>query len=285
MIEETTDTKSEFRARLLSLMDGLDISMAAFCRRHDIDRSALSQFLNNHDVPIPRVDVLVKISQAFGVSTDWLTGVSSVKGAIAEVIEQKFRVADQKEEKEVSFDPLVQWIKGGNLDAVIKHHTITLPDYLFLPDIHQKYYTRPVVKNRQDYLEKMSKYHDGLIKSVPRMNFETCFSLQVLNKISERKDRWSHFEKQEVKAQLLHMADYYEKNYPTQKLYLYDEIDRMSTPILIYGAQKVSFWMGSFYLVFHSRDIISAAQKNFDNMIKIARYFPHEVPDYIRSLV
>ena len=70
-----SDAKRGFRARLEELQDG--ISNAAFARKCKLNTQDIQRYRAGDATP--NIDKLVRIASAFGVTTDWLLGLSSTK--------------------------------------------------------------------------------------------------------------------------------------------------------------------------------------------------------------
>ena len=60
-------------------------SASAFARKCGIDRSALSQFLDERSPRLPRSETLVAIAKSEEISVDWLLGLSQDEAALGEV--------------------------------------------------------------------------------------------------------------------------------------------------------------------------------------------------------
>lgn len=279
------DVFETFQERLKRSIQALEISPTEFCRKNDIDRSTLTQLMHNKDLRVPRIDTLAKLSCALGVSSDWLIGISNEKGTMAEIMSESLRTIPSYDSASEYKEPLEQIAETGDIDTKIRHHLITVPEYLYLDKIIPQYYSNLRVNDREEFSKIIDRFIHVLRPNVPKMAFETIFSVQVLQKMVERRDRWRNISKEDIRDQLLHIADYYEEIYPQQQLYLYDEVDRLCAPMLIYGSKKVSLWVGSFHFVFNASNVVNAAHENLNAMIRIAKYLPHQSPDYIRSLV
>lgn len=70
-----------FQQRVLSLIQASSKSRSMFAEEIGIDRSALSQLLAEDAVRLPRADTLVRIARRYGVSVDWLLGLTEQAGA------------------------------------------------------------------------------------------------------------------------------------------------------------------------------------------------------------
>ena len=77
-----------FRRRLGEAMAERGVSQSALSRTVGVDRSTLSQLLDEDTVRIPRGDTVAAIGEALQVSTDWLLGLTSDSRFGAEILRQ-----------------------------------------------------------------------------------------------------------------------------------------------------------------------------------------------------
>ena len=68
------DIAPVFRERLLQLQQQSGLNPSEFARQCQLDRSAMSQFLDPGNLRLPRAEALMRIASAQGVSIDWVTG-------------------------------------------------------------------------------------------------------------------------------------------------------------------------------------------------------------------
>lgn len=67
----------EMGPRIKQLRIQRDISQAALARRLGVSKSVISSYENN--VHLPPYDVLIQLARIFGVSTDYLLGVTGTR--------------------------------------------------------------------------------------------------------------------------------------------------------------------------------------------------------------
>ena len=79
------EISATFRQRIRLLIERRGSTIAAFSRKCGLDRSALSQFLDEHSVRLPRAETLSAIAAAESVSVDWLLGLSQDEDSFGEV--------------------------------------------------------------------------------------------------------------------------------------------------------------------------------------------------------
>ena len=63
---------TDSRHRIIELIDMLGLSQTQFCNKCNLNKSALSNYINGER--LPRQDKIAQIADAFGVSPAWLMG-------------------------------------------------------------------------------------------------------------------------------------------------------------------------------------------------------------------
>ncbi|MDH3690486.1 MAG: helix-turn-helix domain-containing protein, partial [Gammaproteobacteria bacterium] len=72
-----TERAQVFRQRLKSAMQQTGVNRSQLAQRVGIDRSTLSQLLNEEGFRMPRADTVAAVAEGLQVSLDWLMGLST----------------------------------------------------------------------------------------------------------------------------------------------------------------------------------------------------------------
>ena len=105
---QRSDAVDLFRRRLESVIGRSGLTTSGFARLAGVDRSTLSQLLDDADPRLPRADTLMAIAKAAHVSTDWLLGLSQREEVGAEIIEAMLQI--EVHDRGPADDQFVAWL-------------------------------------------------------------------------------------------------------------------------------------------------------------------------------
>lgn len=80
------DRAEQFRLRLAEAMKRSSMSQSALARATRVDRSTISQLLNQDQPRLPGGQLVAEAASALGVSADWLLALSDRPEPAAEVL-------------------------------------------------------------------------------------------------------------------------------------------------------------------------------------------------------
>ncbi len=268
----------QFRERLFHLISRRNESVSAFGRRCGLDRSALSQFLDQSIVRLPRAETLVSISQAEGVSVDWLLGISQDEasfGEVASVLNIETSLSDS------SKSLLAKWHEEA-AGYKIRYVPSSLPDF---------FRTKAVIRHEFASLRRgMTDMKEGLQQELlaynrlPETDMEAIMPLQRLENLANGTDIWSGLAIGARKAQLDTIKQLLDELYPTFRLFLYDGACHFSAPFTVFGPKRASVYLGDMYLVINSVDHIRELARRFDALIRVAEVSPDRAADWVSGL-
>jgi transcriptional regulator with XRE-family HTH domain len=267
-----------FQSRLRALMAQRGENMAQFARRVDVDRSALSQFLEPGTKRLPRAETLCAIAAVEGVSADWLLGLSQSENAfteVAKVTSIEMVGPDGGESR------LAEWHREA-AGYKIRYVPATLPDLLR---------TRAVVQyefrsQEREFIDaKAIQSRSQLDYSrLPETEMEAAMPRQRLEAFAAGAGIWSGLPRGARQAQLDHMARLLDELYPTFRLFLHDGLKAYSAPFTVFGPKRAAIYLGDMYLVTHSVEQIRELSRRFDHLIRIAETGPERTAAYVSSL-
>jgi len=131
MALDKRDLSKLFRKRLLQVIRRNGESVSAFARRCGLDRSALSQFLDEKSTRLPRSETLAAIASAERLSIDWLLGLSQDEIGMGEVT-SGFDIEHAGPEEDQSL--LAKWHTEA-AGYKIRYAPSSLPDLVRTPAI------------------------------------------------------------------------------------------------------------------------------------------------------
>lgn len=271
------DLSELFRVRLQTLLERSDRNQAAFAASVGIDRSALSQLLSGRSTRLPRAETLLAIAETYGVSLDWLLGVSQDEGSIGEL-----RPSLEIEEGPEGFDRtlLARW-HAEAAGTKIRYVPARIPDLLRTRSVIA-YEADSAQRNAASELDEAAYRID--YNRRPETDMEVCMPMQTLELFAEGRGVWSGLGRETRDEQIAHMAELVDELYPSFRLFLFDGRERFSIPYTIFGHYRAAIYVGDMYMVLNTREPVRTMTRHFDGLIRAAKVNAHEVASYLRAL-
>ena len=272
------DVADSFRERLKIVIDRSGNSGSEFARQCGIDRSALSQFLNENTLRLPRSETLMSIARAENVSLDWLLGISQDELGLGEVASSlSIEHAGTGDGESL----LAKWHNEA-AGYKIRYSPSSLPDLLRTPAVTRYEFG--------DHQTETPEIKAGLSQTqldysrAPETDVEIVMPFQRLENLAKGADIWSSLERGKRQAQLDHMARLLEELYPRLRLFLYDGRNHFLAAFTVFGPKRVALYVGQMYMVVNSVEHIRQMSSQFDQMIREAVHTPERVADWISQL-
>ena len=273
-----TEVAESFRKRLLVIIQRRNETVSAFARRCGLDRSALSQFLDESVVRLPRAETLAAIANAEGVSIDWLLGMRQDEENFGELTPvMKVEAGDRGS----TDSALAGWLRDAS-GYKIRYSPSSLPDLLRTKAVTDYEYQSPV----HHYADvKTGQSQEQLDYSrLPDTDMEVVLPMQRLQNLAAGTDIWSGLHRGVRQAQLEQISHLLEELYPTFRLFLYDGIKNYCAPFTVFGPKRAAVYLGGMYLVINSSDQIRELSKHFDNIIRVAQVSPDRAAQWVTDL-
>lgn len=271
------DLSTVFRDRLKLLLARHGRNQSTFAASVGIDRSALSQLLSGQSTRLPRAETLLNIAETYGVSLDWLMGLSQDEGLASEI-----RESLEIEEGTGGFDHtlLAAW-HAEAAGTKVRYVPAGIPD-LLRTDAVIAYEAGITRKNRETQIDEKDYRID--YNRRPETDMEVCMPRHMLEIFAKGNGVWSGLSDVDRRAQLDHMARLIDDLYPSFRLYLYDGRQRYSIPYTIFGQIRAAIFVGDMYLVLNAVTPIQKLTRHFDNLIRAAEINAHETAAHCRQL-
>lgn len=267
-----------FRDRLMSLIAQRGSTQAAFARAIGLDRSTLTQLLNDSAPRLPRAETLVAIATACGVSVDWLLGLNlpeqATKASFGEVLQ-----IEPQPDLPVD-DHIFQWMleTAGNK---IRSVPVSFPDVLKTEAVLQHEYHNasgdaPVkwnsVASRLEYLQR------------PETEIEACTSIQALEEFAHGQGIWAGLPPVDRVEQIAHVQRLSRSLYPSFRLFLFDRRRLYSVPFTVFGTARAAIFVGGIYFVFTWSEHVRALIRRFDDLLRGAVVQPPDIAEFFGTL-
>ncbi len=274
------ETILTFRNRLREVMEQNDENQASFARRVGLDRSTLSQLLDEDRDRLPRAETIVAIASAAQVSIDWLLGLSQEGRIGTEVIQ---RVLEIETEAGSPVDHRLQRWHEEAAGYRIRYVPSAVPDLLKTEDLI-RYEHRHVAGQVSDSLATTAAALLAQMRQ-PDTDLEMCSPLQLLEGFARGEGIWRDLPWPERRAQLESMAALLEELYPSLRWFLYDGLSTFSVPFTVFGPLRAAVYFGSMYFVLNSTEHVRLLSRYFDQLVRAARVQPPSVPAMITGLI
>lgn len=266
-----------FRDRLAQLRAGSGLTQTAFAAEIGIDRSALSQLAAEQNPRLPRAETLIALSQRFGVSTDWILGLSDNPGQSAQVLSA---VETEQELDSENRTAMERWHREATGQKV-RYVPAWLPDLMRTPAVIA-YQAQSSDQERR----RLQRQTDRrlTVSRQPETDIEMCMPLQTLEIFALGAGNWTGLKPADRREQLAHIATTVEELYPSFRMYLFDGRKRFAPPMMIFGYLKAAVYTGETYLLIRSKQLIRDLAQGFDSHIRNADIHAHQAADWVRRL-
>lgn len=268
-----------FRERLAELIARQDGGLSRFADQTGLDRSALSQFLNEGVDRLPRAESLRKIAQTKKVTVDWLLGLSNVANASTE-----FKPGVEVEEAiyDDGGSPIDRWrreVAGQKLRYV----PTTLPDMLRLPEINDFEISDAIHGGHMPRGDALTPpLDDDLIGD---MDIEIAMPVETMQAFAESSGYWQGLPIDLRERQLRHMANLVAERYPSMRLHFFSQRLIYAAPVTVFGRQRAAVYIGGSYLVVTALEQVRELNRHFDRLIRAAIVGPDRAADTLSGFL
>lgn len=267
-----------FQERLRSLIDRRGENLSEFARHCGLDRSALSQFLDQGATRLPRAEKLASLASANAVSVDWLLGLSQSENVLAQVARVMTIEAVEGEHGETK---LASWHREA-IGYKIRYVPASLPDLLRTKAIVEYEFRsedRQLIDAKETQMQSQLDY-----SRKPETDMEVAMPYQRLYNFATGNGVWSGLQRGARQAQIEHMAELLDELYPTFRLFLFDGLKSFSAPFTVFGPKRAAIYLGDMYLVINSVEQIRELTSRFDHLIRISSIGADRAAAFVRQL-
>ncbi len=273
------DRADLFRERLAEALRSRGMNRSDLARGASLDRSTVSQLLSEDAPRLPNGQALASIAGALGVSSDWLLGLSTHRGAAAEILDQAVQVAET--DRHPVDEHLLAWYRDA-VGAKIRHVPANLPDVLKTEAVLGYEYAGETLRTADQAIIGTRDQRALLFRAESDM--EIALSREGLEGFARGEGLWSGLPPEARKEQLEVMGQSLRDLYPTLRLHLFGATDRFSAPFTVFGQKWAALYMGQRYLAFSNTRHVQLFSGHFDDLVRHAVIRSHEACDFANSL-
>ena len=268
-----------FQQRLQRVIQHSGLNRSSFAKSIRVDRSTLSQLLSTENVRLPRADTVLSIAEVYQVSIDWLLGITQEGGMGANIVHEALEVDDSAAS---IYEKNLEWHRQAR-GYKVRYVPTTLPDLLKTEAVAEyefnRYGSGKIDQSvRDNQLLLLQQRHPG-------SELETCMPVQQLDGFALGEGIWRDLAVADRREQLQRMIDLNDELYPGFRWFLYDGKQTYSISMTIFGPMRVSLFLGKLYIIVNNIDHIRRITERFDDLIRMAVVHPHEIRDYLQSLL
>lgn len=273
------DRAELFRERLSDALRSRDMNRSDLARGANLDRSTVSQLLSEDAPRLPNGQALASISGALGVSSDWLLGLSTHRGAAAEILDQAVQVAET--ERHPVDEHLLSWYRDA-VGAKVRHVPANLPDVLKTEAVLAYEYAGETLRTADQAITGTRDQRALLGRAETDM--EIALSKEALEGFARGEGMWSDLPAETRREQLKAMGRSVSDLYPSLRLHLYGAGDRFSSPFTVFGQKWAALYLGQRYLTFSNTRHVQLFSSHFDDLVRHAVVRSHEAGEFAAEL-
>ncbi|GGL62739.1 helix-turn-helix domain-containing protein [Wenxinia marina] len=273
------DRATIFRDRVRQAMQTAGLTRSALARAGGVNRSTISQLLDEGAARLPNANLAAECATALGVSADWLLGLTDRPERPGDIVAASMEMA--RAARAVSDDQLLAWHREAS-GYKIRHVPATLPDMLK---------TREVL--RWEYAPFLGKTPDQAIGAMEDRiawmrsggsDYEIALPLHELEALARGEGYYAGLDADVRRRQLDWLARQADELYPSLRLFLFDAHRIFSAPVTVFGPLIGVIYIGSFYLAFRESSRIRALSEHFDLLIRSAAIDARDIAAHVKEL-
>lgn len=265
------DRAELFRERLSDALRSREMNRSDLARGANLDRSTVSQLLSEDAPRLPNGQALAAIATALSVSSDWLLGLSTHRGAAAEILDQAVQVAET--ERHPVDEHLLAWFRDA-VGAKIRHVPANLPDVLKTEAVLAYEYAGETLRTADQAITGTRDQRALLHRAESDM--EIALSKEALEGFARGEGLWAGLTLEARREQLEVMGRTLEDLYPSLRLHLFGATDRFSAPFTVFGQKWAALYLGQRYLAFSNTRHVQLFAGHFDDLVRHALIRSHE---------
>jgi transcriptional regulator with XRE-family HTH domain len=273
------DRAELFRERLSDALRSRAMNRSDLARGAGLDRSTVSQLLSEEAPRLPNGQALAAIATALSVSSDWLLGLSTHRGAAAEILDQAVQVAET--ERHPVDEHLLAWYRDA-VGVKIRHVPANLPDVLKSDAVLAFEYAGETLRTPDQAITGTRDQQALLHRAESDM--EIALSREALEGFARGEGLWTGLPADIRRQQLEVMGETLDKLYPSLRLHLFGASDRFSAPFTVFGQKWAALYLGQRYLAFSNTRHVQLFASHFDDLVRHATVRSHEAGQFALDL-
>ncbi len=275
-----TQRSIEFRARLIQAMDVMRMSRSELARLTGVDRSTISQLLNDEGARLPNAHVVGQCASALAVTSDWLLGLSDRPERAQDLIANALQITQAP--RALVDEQIFEWHKQA-AGYKIRHVPAGLPDMFKTHAMLSWEYTPHLGRSTQ---QAIGASEDRLAwMRQAQSEYEIAFARHEIESFANAEGYYRGIPLDVRRSQLERFAQLHEDLYPRARIYMYDPRALYSAPITVFGSQLAVLYLGRNYIAFRDRERIDGFTTHFDNLVRKSLISARDWGSYLSDLL
>lgn len=273
------DLAAGLRARLAQVMAESGETQSGLARAIGVDRSTVSQLLTDSGARMPGAHLIALAARHFGVSADWLLGLSEHQEMASALVDASLQVTGAT--RALIDAQVYDWHRRA-AGYKIRHVPTGLPDMLKTREMLRWEYAPHQTRSSQQAIEASEQRLDWMRQAAS--DLEIALPLQELAMLARGDGYYRDLPDGLRQAQIAHMTDVAQQLYPAMRIYLFDQRQLFSAPITIFGPMMAAIYIGQNYLVFRDSNRVRTLTAHFDQLVRQAQHGARDFPTVIAAL-
>jgi transcriptional regulator with XRE-family HTH domain len=269
----------QFRDRLRRAMADAEISQSALARAIRVERSTISQVLNDTGARLPNAQFVGECAAALNVSADWLLSLSNRPENASDLLAQSLELT--RAPRALIDEQIFEWHKEA-AGYKIRHVPATLPDMFKSDEFLEWEYAPHLGRTTQQAIGATRDRLNWMRQS--KSDYEIAFPLHEIQSLATGTGYYADLPIDIRQRQIERLSDFATQFYPRVRIYVFDAKMLYSAPITIFGPLLAVMYMGQNYLVFRDTNRIETFVDHFDALVRQAMITTRDVPEFLKSL-
>lgn len=269
----------QFRTRLNKSLRDSGVSQSALARQTGVDRSTISQLLNDGGARLPNAHVVGACAAVLGVSADWLLSLSDRPESAAELLAASLSLSAAP--RALVDQRIFDWHREA-AGYKIRHVPAALPDMLKTRALLEWEYA-PHLGRTADQAIGASEDRLAWMRQ-SQSDYEIAMPIYELESFAHATGYYAGLPLDIRLEQLAHFERLTTQLYPRLRIYLFDAKRLFSAPLTIFGPLLCVFYGGSHYMAFRDRERIETFTLHFDQLIREADITARQISGRLQAL-
>ncbi|CUH87991.1 Helix-turn-helix [Phaeobacter sp. CECT 5382] len=269
----------QFRLRLNRALSDSGMSQSALARETAVDRSTISQLLNDDGARLPNAHVVGACASVLGVSADWLLSLSDRPESAAELLASSLSLSEAP--RALVDQRIFDWHREA-AGYKIRHVPAALPDMLKTRSLLEWEYAPHLGRTADQAIGASEDRLSWMRQS--QSDYEIAMPIYELESFAHATGYYAGLPLEIRLEQLEQFERLTSQLYPRLRIYLFDAKRLFSSPLTIFGPLLCVFYGGSHYMAFRDRERIETFTLHFDQLIREADITARQISGRLRAL-
>lgn len=239
------------------------MSRSELARVTGVDRSTISQLLNDDGARLPNAHVVGQCASALSVTSDWLLGLSDRPERAQDLVANALQITQAP--RALVDEQIFEWHKEA-AGYKIRHVPAGLPDMFKTHAMLSWEYTPHLGRSTEQAIGASEDRLSWMREA--QSEYEIAFARHEIESFAQAQGYYRGIPLEVRRSQLEWFLQLHDDLYPRARVYLYDPRELYSAPITVFGSQLAVLYLGRNYIAFRDRDRIESFTKHFDNLVR-----------------